>query len=352
MRFGVFLVQWASPVCAIALAVVLFPLSLLAAENTLSQDQKREKRLQFNEYVRREAANEKPQPKFWTLSVAGEYGYDSNAILESPSQSDSFWRETAEGGVEFDTRLPVPGRWGFGTSFENTSYNEETDADLQISSMGPFYRVKLLRNLEWQGDYRWNYLHYPQDGQLNYHGHELTAALVWDSSAVLRHKFSYAFEFMDYVDRRALSASNLSLGEERQDRYHELGYELQLALGSRTVLGTGAAWRVNDSNDVYNDYNDYGAVQGSGYLLTELARSWTVVFAGGYDYKKYDDRSFAFRSDKPERDNYLYLGAFSSWKFRDPLEFTASYLYSENDSNDDQQIFVDSTTTIGLRAEI
>lgn len=321
----------------------------ISATSAELDERKNERRLLFNRYYEEQLAasarTSSGEEKPWALTVGSSYGYDSNAILESPPVSDRFFRQEIDYAWTRDF-------YGIDASAEYLTYHEETESDFSAHTIAPFVEFEICPAVRLREQYDFSYLHYPQDEDLRYFGHRLTTTLTHRAGDKFEHSIHHAVEFKDYTDRNALSSVNTGLAKNRDDIYNEVGYSLRLDIFKGTTVGATGVYKRNHSNDVYRDYNDYGAWAASAFVYRELASRVWVVGSTGYDYKRYQARTFfdflRDRNDKPERDNFVYAGASLYYALRDNLTLNVSYLYNRNRSNDIDLVYFGNTVSAGL----
>ncbi len=336
----------------------LFGAGLAHAELDPLDQEKVERRLQFNEYYEkalrepRQVSPEEVAGKPWQLTLSSSAGYDTNPLLDIPAEGDNFLQEA----VDFSWSKPHsgygwvrPGDYGFELGVDWLTYEDETEADFLSPKAEIFATFDLSESLTLRESYRFAYFHYPIDEDLRYRSQTISSELKHRVSKNFEHEVYGDLELKSYADRNALDPENLQYKEKnREDFYWEAGYRMRLEAGPNVELGAAGGVKKNMSNDVFEDFSDYRGAQASGYAYWQISKPLALMFLGGYDYKQFEERHFPGSPRKAERDNFFYFGPSLYWGFAKNHQLILSYLFSENYSNDPQQEYFDQIMTATL----
>lgn len=326
----------------------------------LTDQQKSEKRLLFNQYVDQEVQKMKQKKteeeaaaknKPWLSRFSSAYGYDSNVNLDSSRRGDGFFQEQVEGFLEFKrpaTPLTPQGKMLFEWyaeffDYENTESLNYQNADLKLSTEDP-----LANNFSLRWLYDVNYIRYTHNDQLTNFDHKFKASAIHTLTRQLNHQVYISYDLKDFRDRKALDSEDLPSKHGRDDDLYELGYAVRWAPTDSTFLGTTVACKLNDSNDQYNDISDYEGYKLNGYIYQKLGAAFSTVFFAGYDHKDYPSKVFEVGSSAVQRDDFFYLGDYFYWDIANHVQAFLSYLYKQNYSKDSSQEYSGYTVSLGL----
>jgi len=318
----------------------LFAAAPSYAASVLTAEERDERRLQFNEYAQNrlqalEAGDEAAGGRPWALDLTGAYGYDSNAVIDTPRTGDRF----VEGDAAFRWAGEGPVSWD--AAVNTITYEDESESDYWDASVAPTVEFELGPSFGLRETWTLSYVHYPQDEDLRYWKNALLTELQHKPWERVAHGPYHEVEFRSFTDRDALTAGNQPGPDLRHDVRHEAGWSASWEPWSGTAFGARAAYQNNRSNDVFNDFNDYHGGTFSGYAYRNLAPRVSIVGLAGYDLKKYESRTFLPPlprfNPKPERDNFWYAGASLYFSVNESVALGLHYLRSENTSNDVQQ---------------
>ncbi len=334
-------------------------LSFLQAEETsLTDQEKTARRLQFNQYVESELAaarqrQEQEAKKIWKFNLESNFGYDNNVNLDSSRQGDEYYENNLSG----ELKLKHPGvgflgegSWGAVSSANFFHYGNFEDSSYSDLGLNPFFDAKLSPKLKFKFNYYLNHIHYERNSSLNYTQNKFKPALSYDFTRKLTGTFYQIFSIRSFATRQALSDSNENLDKEREDIFYEPGVNLKYILNERLVLGAHTAYKANDSNDLFNRFNDYQGMKAGGYANLVLAPRLSTTFYTGYDFKKYTARTFDVDGLVKEKDNLLYYGSTVYFEINPTYQWNFSYLYKQNYSNDVSQDYSGHTLSTGLTA--
>ena len=335
-----------------------------ADESALTQQEKIEKRLQFNQFVEEGLAREErrkirrtarpaiAQPeKNWSISATPSYGYDRNVNLDSQKKGDTFFEEAVEGKISFqrpEASFLGAGRWGLRAGGDRLNYTHEKNANYQQLTAGAFMDSRLSEKLVFKLDYDLSHLDYPHDKQLKYLSNKFKPVLSYAWNDQWLQTFYHTYEFKDYSSRRALTADNLSQKKDRFDFYFESGTTLRFIPRKDRAFGGSLGYKRNNSNDLFHDFNDYEGLKTSCYAFFQLSSNASLIGFGGYDYKRYDARTFLVDSDRTQEDHFFYLGGTAYYDFCKYYQLFLSYLYKQNYSNAPAQSYSGYTLSAGF----
>jgi len=328
----------------------------------LTQEEKAEKRLQFNRFVEEELAKEArtkakeskkeeaAPEKNWSISLTPSYGYERNVNLNSHRQGDTYYEETADAKIKFTHPgflFLGPGNWGFGGGGDFFNYQHEKEDNYRQLVVGTYADSQLATNLVFKLSYDFSSIDYIHSDPLGYVSHRVKPVLTYSWNKQWAQFVYSSFEFKDYTSRKALSADDFSLEKSRQDTLSEHGMGLRFIPAKTMVFGVTGAYVSNDSNDVFNDFNDYAGPKITGYAFFQLPANFSMIYYGGFDFKKYAGRTFE-GSDRTQEDKFFYAGGTLYYDIRKNTQIFLSYLYKQNDSNDITQGYSDYILSAGL----
>lgn len=330
----------------------------LCADSSL--DKKHEESLLFHQYVQKKLALQHSQAdsaknKFWRLITQAFYGYDNNPRLNSRHKGDSFHEENLYASVWMEHPDLIgylrAGQFGVSGKIVNRDYFHMDAYDNLDAKISPFITSNLTDTLtlKAEGLFRF-YNYFDNDGLSNFtQGFRISLREV--QFRPLKHTLYYQFANKNYDKRKALSAFNTELDYKRDDTANEIGYQCDSALSRRISLGALVAWKLNESNDIYQDYNDSSGFRGAVYSKVTLTQrlSWSGLF--GYDYKKYASRTFPEDPSSKEHDDYIYLSSSLIYELNKNCDLILSYAYQSNESNNPLMNFCGSVYMIGLSYE-
>ncbi|GEM_PF-1751006 len=341
----------------------IFEFRTLYAAADLTEEEKAQRRLQFNSYVEEELARaaqakaadvEKAGPQFF-FNVEPSVTYDSNANLNSKKQSALYNELRSEFGFKAtrpERALLGAGQWGMSASLDRVDYHHFDTLDTTDGSAKAFITSRLGYGLTLKVQYEFESLYYPDNDQLDFLSHKIRPELFHEITKNFGHYVYGSIRFKDYVDRRALTAANSAGDDYRSDVTYEPGYGWKIHLGDETLLGLSAVWQKNDSNDLFDRYNDTRGYKIGGHLYRQLWDRASIVGLGGYDYKDYDARKFRAGSPLIETDHFFYLGSYLYLDLSKRTQFVASYLYKQNHSSDPSQEYSGYLAALGLNVTI
>ncbi len=311
------------------------------------------RRLQFNRYVERELAVEmaKKRKKVWSLRGSVAYGYDNNVALNSRRNGDDFHQETLEGTLKLDHEgIPhLLGSGTFGTKVDTDfrDYNDDDEYDFHHSRLSPYVKTSLFQTLNLDLEYQLRVNRYIRNNQVNYIGQGASATITQPMGPHIAHRFYFTYRFKDYSDRHQKSAENTNLDGDRRDSSYEPGYSLLVHPQEPIYLGITGAWKFNESNDLYVDFNDYEGYKISAYLYQKINQGISWVGAGGYERTDYESRTY-LGLNQAQEDDYFYLVGYLYLTIDEKTEFFLTYLYAQNDSTNPAYEYSSSTMTLGL----
>ena len=322
-----------------------------AAVADLTEEEKIEKRLQFNQFVEEELARAESErssagtDKLWKFSSSSSYGYDSNVNLDSMRRGDGFFQQIFEGGAE---KTWGPGRWRLKGSAEFFKYDNHESSDYRSLILAPSFETQIAPKTDFKLQYELNSFHYIQNADLNYLGHRLRPSISYQYNKKFTQTFYTLAEWKDFGTRKALTAADTDSDHLRSDKGYEAGTGLRFSPDTKKVLGVTVAYKTNDSNDLFHDFNDSEGMKLSGYAYFQLPRKFSTIAYGGYHFKKYEARTFLTGSDETQEDDFFYLGNSLYYDVSPSWQVVFSYLYKQNYSNDPAQTYSGYTLTAGM----
>ncbi len=330
----------------------------------LTQEEKAEKRLQFNQFVEQQlAADAKakakaakkteaaPPEKNWSVTFTPSYGYDRNVDLDSHRKGDTYYEESGEARIKMDHPgifFFGPGSMGLTGGGDLFNYERKKDANYRQIVCGAYIDSKLTEKISLKFNYDLTSLDYTHDDQLGYLSHRFKPQILYAWNQKWTQFFYSSFEYKDYSSRKTLSGDGSSADENRQDLQTEYGTGFRFVSDRGKVFGVTGAYRRNDASDAFNDFNDYEGPKVSGYAYFQLPAGFSTIFYGGYDYKKYSGRTFIFGSDRRQADSFFYAGNTLYYDLTPSAQIYFSYLYKQNYSNDSSQGYSDYVLSSGL----
>jgi hypothetical protein len=342
-------------ICSIDCYVAL---SVLAAETTLTDEDKRAKRLKYSEYFEEELAKaelalEQTQVKPWNINAETYIGFDNNPALNSKRAGDFFHENFLEvkANLNHEGIVPPfgPGQWGVAFESLFLVYFEAQNFDYHNMYLKPYLTSSLGGNARLELEYELSAKRYIRDNQLNYIGQAVAATIKDQLSDTIQHHVDVNYANKEYSDRAALTPTGVASAAAREDRYLDVGYGLDFILGEKDLIGVSAAWKFNDSNDQDRDFNDYKGWRVNSYYFHKLLPTVSLIFAGGFDFTQYGKRTFApNNSFETERDNYFYVTSLTYIQISKSTQLVFSHLYNQNGSNDVGQEYSASTMKLGL----
>ncbi len=328
------------------------------AETDLTAEQKAQKRQEFNASVAQQAAQATPAPalqKPWTLSISNNYGHDSNVTFDSKRKRDVFHQETIMGSVQYNhpslNHLLGAGKFGVQGGFDYLNYSKQNESDYRNSKISPFVTFDLTKTLSLKSEYTFKNSSYRNDDHITYGSHELKVSLAEARIPMWLHKLYGSTAYNSYPHRKQLSASNTDLDGQRTDRHHEMGYDFTFFPSDKFVMGANAAYQLNDSNDLFQDTNDYVGCKTTGYIYLVLNDRMSWVGAAGYDFKDYGHKLLPTRLGT-ERDEFVYVANYLYFNLSSRTQFIVSYLFDQNYSNDPVLDFTGHIITAGVTVKI
>lgn len=333
---------------------------------TLSEDQKTEKRLLFNQYVEDELARaakrkyeQQKQKRVdevktpWLSKFSVVTGHDNNVNLTSMRKGDGYFQETAEGFFKFDRPeirpLVWPGKIGVNWYGEIFNYGSITATDYETLTISAFTEDKFNETISLKTAYDFTLIHYDYNDQLNYSEHKIKPTLIHALAKGLSHQVFVVGDVKLFRDRMAVNEAYLPDDDFRRDHYYEAGHGVRWSPNPETYIGTTLAWKKNDSNDKFNRYNDYDGYKANGYVYRKLTERFSTVVLGGYDHKDYRSRLFtADRVSQTQADDFFYAGSYLYYDISANFQATISYLYKQNYSNDASMEYSGATVSGGL----
>lgn len=331
-----------------------------AAYSDLTEEEKAQKRLQFNSYVEEELAKIEAARQAeagevdWFFTVEPSLSYDSNVNLDAEKQS-SYYRELRS---ELGFKAPRgrflclgPGKWGISAGADIVDYHEFDRLDARNSTAKAFMTAEVFNGVTLKLPYEFKSLYYPRNDQLDFLSHRVRPEIFHQINKLFSHYVYGSIRYKSYTDRRALTNANFASDNEyRQDWTYEPGYGWRFILWESTVAGLSAAWQRNDSNDIFDRYNDYRGYKTGGYVYRRLWDRASIVGVGGYDLKDYDARRFS--GDLVETDHFFYFGSYLYLDLSKKTQFVASYLYKQNNSSDPAQEYAGHLVTLGVNVTL
>ncbi len=332
----------------------------LFAENDLTLEQKNQKAQEFSQAIQDQVAETKavsaaPPVKPWTLSIATNYGHNDNTSYDSRRKKDAFHQETITGTLQYDRPsldgLIGPGKLGAIMSLDDVNYLKQNGSDSRNLKINPFVTVDLTQTLLLKAEYDFKSFWYIHNNSLSYHGHEFKLSLAESAIPQQIHKIYVSTEYDGYTRRKQLSASNTSLEGARADRRLETGYDFTFLASNETILGIAGAYQTNNSNDIFQDINDYQGLKITGFLYKVLSDRVSWVGAAGYDFKTYEHKLLP-SSLGTERDEFIYAVSSLFIKLSPRTQLALTYFYDQNYSNDPILDFIGHTVTAGVTVTI
>ena len=341
---------------------LIFPVRCLFADTAdLTAEQKSQKLQEFNEAVSEQkaaaeaaAAAATPPEKPWSLSVSTNYGHDDNTSFSSNRRRDTFRQETVTGALQYNHPAWGPlgdGKFGLSGTLDDNNYSKENGSDYRNSKINPYVTLNFTKTLSLRADYTFKDASYRHNHSLTYHGHEFKVALSESKIAKQIHKVYATTEYNDYVYRKQLSDSNISLNDPRIDRRQEAGYDFTYLATTSLIMGAAVAYQINDSNDLFHDLNDYEGYKITGYVYYAFNDKVSWVGAAGYDFKTYEHKLLPTNL-AGERDEFIYAVNYLFFKISPRTQFIVSYFYDQNFSNDVLLDFTGHTVTAGFTVKI
>ena len=334
-----------------------------ASESSLSEEQKAERKLEFSEEVKdeiflREKQRQAPAPiqKPWTIMIATNYGHDDNVTFDSRRIGDMFHQETVTATLDLPhTGLGSvigQGKYGAVVNWDDFNYSKQNQSDYFNSKYNPYVSVNLTNTLSLKTEYKYKDIRYIDNDQITYAGQEFKASLTELQFAHWMHSLYASAEYRQYSDRYALAANNIKLPVKRQDIYDEVGYNATFFPTQKFVAGVGGLYKLNDSNDVFNKFNDYEGYRFTGFVYVVLNDRISWVGAAGYDYRKYDSKIFEETSNEAENDGFVYAASYVYVNLGPRTQFVFSYFFDQNYSNDPTLDFTGHILTAGFTVKI
>lgn len=283
----------------------------------------------------------------WDLSATAEAGHESNVRLDSTRKSDGFSGE----GLSAQFR-PSPGGtidWFHGYTISNRNYFDYTDANYahQAARTGPDWRFGPDTVLETR--YRFAYLLFPNDGDLDYfdHGAEISLKKSCGADLRLRGGFDYVFRAYDSGKTR-LASKVLSASTEREDNRYSFFTAAAFRLTPQFGSHIAYAYRLNESNNLFQDYYDYDEHAVRVFTVWRPRPGWSAGASFGYEYRDYNHRTLLNDPQTVQRDIFYAAGASLKFLLTPDLALLYRISWWERDSNEPDHEYRDCANSAAL----
>jgi len=311
-----------------------------------------EKKLQFSQFVEEETARaqKKSAKKFWQLNFSPSYGFDSNATLEPKAVSDHFFQQVTEGHVtqpHDGWGIFGPGQLTLSGLFESLDYHHEKQYSTRFFSIAPTVKSRLSPRWNFKMTYEASFTDYERNKTYNIFSQRFQPMVEYEWTGAFSQALYVMIEGKHYTKRRALAADYWDSEDKRFDRLWEAGTLLTYELNPNALFGMTLGHKWNNSNDLYQDYNDYGGIKLNGYLYLQPVSKFSITAFSGYERRQYDHRLLTAEPDREQLDHFFYAGSTFAYDLSQIWQLEVSFLYKKNVSNDPDQDYSGWTLSSG-----
>lgn len=274
-----------------------------------------------------------------------QVGYDNNAYLDSNRYKDGFVQNMNNVEVTFEQTDSLDLKAGLDT-FESFYFTYNTN---NIVNIAPYvgFDYEIMPGLISRNAITYDYFYYPNYENSTFNGLKLSTYLRHYVTDNLYHEGGYEFIKRWYTDRKTYNNSGQKLGTDREDGRHRVKYKVGFQTKKFFIRLTNE-FDKNDSNDDYQDYYDYWIYRLKPSVLYFFTDKLYTDVSFIYKYTDYKDRRASDDSSKKQRDNTYIIYASLYYDLTKSLTLSATYSYSENDSNSPIQKYSGSMFSGGI----
>ncbi len=285
-----------------------------------------------------------------TRTSAGvTYGHEKNPANDGLEKGDSFmeenfsfaWTPTFHNSVSADVGIRVAKQDYFEQFLISTN-------DYAVSGSWKFYPFE-NRKLSIEPGMEYEWLNYPNDSSSSY---EQYRSFINFKHFTGKHwQFGGKYEFFEktYDKKVARNLSQTDLDFHREDFRNTVDLWIKRFVGRYSLKLKGRMYR-NNSNDMYQNYNDYEAIRGYFTIDRTFLRDdkLYVSFSPDYERKYYDYR---LAGNEIRQDRILQYNLNLYYTLPHDCTLSASYNWRDSNSNASTGVFTDETYRLGLSAD-
>ncbi|MBI1952627.1 MAG: outer membrane beta-barrel protein [Candidatus Omnitrophica bacterium] len=327
----------------------VFQAHALEKEETASQD-KLERSELFIELLKRRAqrileAHREPPPPLVSFSSGVSQGFESNVNLDGSRKGDHFTEESASLVLRPQFTPWLSGE--FSWNLLNTHFFEFRDSNLWSNTVSAQAQFKPHRALRLDLTYEYGLLDFPFDTNSSFLDQRFKTHLSYAQTPWLTHKAGWSYLLREYDTRKARDPEQNTLpGVNRKDQRHAVNYEARLRF-SKTFARIGAEYYRNFSNDLFQDFYDWGDFRVLGSLTRVFSPKWLGSLSVSHERKNYQERSVP-AINMTERDNLLTSAGSLIYQINRNISISYSLTYRYQDSNDPRLDFTDWIHQLGV----
>jgi len=279
-------------------------------------------------------------------TAAFSVGYDDNVNLTKKKKSDIF--ETFRYSLGYTQEIVEGLDFIIDYDLDYVNYGSITDANNLMSHIN-IGILKEISRVDLGASYDFSYYYYPknQDGDFYFHKGKF---YIRDYLAEgLYHQISIIPGFKNHVHRKALANSISTFQDsERRDERQTYRYTIGAVVNPKIFFKLSGSIILNDSNADYEDFYDYKAYQFAPSIYYKLSKRLRLFLNYMYRYKMFRQRTVTYDNYK-QRDGLYVASLGFNFRLTKNSSLTASYIFRNNSSNDDEESYNGNVLNVGCR---
>ncbi|MDO8525858.1 MAG: hypothetical protein Q7S07_05160 [Candidatus Omnitrophota bacterium] len=276
-------------------------------------------------------------------------GVDSNPLLDSSHEVDSYTQETLDMHYKYPVFGSVLGFTNskFGFNVTNMNYYKATDVNIFDAIGDVNLEQEIFDKVTLNAGYVFEYMWFPNSRDGTFVGNQLNIGMRQDLTDWAYQKAAYRIILRGYQYRKAELGDGTNSAHNRFDVRNQFEHELGVYAGKKTKIRITNQLYINKSNDQYFDYYDYLNYR----FGTSLVQSITGKLYGmaGFYYQR---RNYLSRqvSDGAaiEKDNLYLATASVMYDITKDISLFVNYSHSENHTNNPIEEYVDTIYSGGF----
>jgi hypothetical protein len=283
-----------------------------------------------------------------TMTAGYTQGVDSNPLLDSTHKADSFSQENLDMFFRYPIKKSDLGdllsRFGF--NITNINYYEVTDVNTFDANVIAKLEQEVGKDITISPGYNMEIMWFPHSITGNYVGNEANIIVQQRLLDWMYHKFTYRYIFRGYLESKVMMGNGTYGSDLRQDERNLFEYEFGMYLAGCAKLRFVNQYYMNRSNYQYMDYYDYDSFKSGASLVQFFTKRLYHITGLYYYHREYLSREVSV-GNYFQKDNLWITSASLMYDLTKQLSLYFNFSYSQNNTNEPLEQYVDSMYTFG-----
>ena len=237
--------------------------------------------------------------------------------------------------------------FSFNYNFDGTSYGEYNELTNFLNHMRASVDRYLTKKISIGIGYDFSNFYYPDSSENDFYFHKLLLTVRHQFSRKIYQQIMLEEGFKEYFHARAYADGTAVFQDsDRKDFRSGAEYSIGAAMMDKLYFRLRTKYTANDSNALFQDYNDYRTLDLSPSFSYKLAERYLLNLSMMVTRRDYESREVA--SGDEERSDLIYTGNLGLRYDLDKSNvLNLGYGYTQGNSNDNANDYSSNSITCG-----